>query len=137
MELIALWNTVSWIAIQEFSNILWDLKICYHVHKSPSLGQMNLVHIIPSYLRSILIFNAFVSQIFGHCKVYYHNISFILSFKIVGLRCFPHLLWHWNLATEFLCGIQVIYQIFFVVLHRSSLSFYQFHPLMGHEHSKQ
>jgi hypothetical protein len=47
-------------------SILWNAKVHYHVHKSPPLvsilSQIGPVHIIPSYLRSILILS---TRLFG------------------------------------------------------------------------
>jgi hypothetical protein len=65
MELSHFWEAVSCWATQVLPNILWNLNIHYHVHKSlllvHILSQINLVHTIPSHpipLRSILILSS-------------------------------------------------------------------------------
>jgi hypothetical protein len=40
-------------ATKELPSILWDLKVHYHVHKSPILSQIKPVHSIPSHLSKI------------------------------------------------------------------------------------
>jgi hypothetical protein len=59
MELSPSLEAASCAAMQELPNILWDSKVHYRFHKSPplvpNLSQVNQAHIIPSYLRSILI----------------------------------------------------------------------------------
>jgi hypothetical protein len=48
--------------MQELLSILWNLKVLYHVHKSPPLvpilSQVKPVHTTPSYLRSILMLSS-------------------------------------------------------------------------------
>jgi hypothetical protein len=60
MELSASWEAANSAATQELPSKLWNSKVHHRVHKSPPpfpiLNQIDPVHTIPSYLRSILIF---------------------------------------------------------------------------------
>jgi hypothetical protein len=57
MELSPSWEAASCAAIQEFSNILWNPKAHFRVHKGPPpgpiLSNINPVNTNPSYLSNI------------------------------------------------------------------------------------
>jgi hypothetical protein len=59
MELSPSWEAANCAATHELPSILWNPKVHCRVHKSPQLvpilSQIDPVHTIPSYLRSILI----------------------------------------------------------------------------------
>jgi hypothetical protein len=64
MELSPSWEAVICAATQELPSNLWNPKFHHRVHKGPPmvpvLSQIDPVHTIPSYLRSILILSTHV-----------------------------------------------------------------------------
>jgi hypothetical protein len=59
MQLNPSWEAANCAATQELRSSLWDPKVHYRVHKSPPLvpilSQIDSIHTISSYLRSILM----------------------------------------------------------------------------------
>jgi hypothetical protein len=59
MEFNPSWEAASCAVTQAIPNILWHLKVHYHVHKAPlvvlTLSQINPVHNIPFYLSNICL----------------------------------------------------------------------------------
>jgi hypothetical protein len=60
------WESNSRSASQEIPNLLWNQKVHYRVHNSPQLkpvmSQMNSVHTLITYSRSILILSCHLSN---------------------------------------------------------------------------
>jgi hypothetical protein len=62
MELSLVWKPNSGSVTQEITNILWNHKVHYRVHRSPRpplipvMSQINLIHSHPNSLLSILIY---------------------------------------------------------------------------------
>jgi hypothetical protein len=96
MELRSSWEAANCAATEELPCILWTPKVHYRVHKSlpmvPILSQINPVHTIPAYLRSILILSThlrlgFPSRLFP--SGFPNNIQYTLRFSPCVLHALP------------------------------------------------
>jgi hypothetical protein len=99
MEQSPSWEAASCAAIQELPNILWNMKVHYHVYKSPQLvpipSQINRVHTTPSYLRSLSILSTHLhlglpSGILP--SGFPTNILYALPFSPIRTTCPAHLI---------------------------------------------
>jgi hypothetical protein len=99
MELSPSWEAVNCAATQEILSILWNPKVHYHVHKSPPLvpilSQIDPIHTIPSYLRSILILSTHLrlglpSNLFP--SGFRTDILYVLFFSHIRATCPAHLI---------------------------------------------
>jgi hypothetical protein len=96
MELSPSSEAANYAASQELSSILWNPKVHYSVHKStplvPILSQIDPVHTIPSYLRSILISTYVLVFLAVSFFLAFPPISYIISFSppFVYMPCPSH-----------------------------------------------
>jgi hypothetical protein len=98
------WQAVSYAAAQELPNILWNLKVHYLIHKSPSivpvLNQNKQVHTTSSYLISVLILSTHLrpglpSRLFP--SVFSANSLHSFLFSLIRAKCRTQLsrtIWH-------------------------------------------
>jgi hypothetical protein len=93
MQLSVFWEDIACAATEEFSNILWNPKDHYRVHKSPpllhNLSQIGPVHTTPSYLRSII-------KLSTHLRLGFLVNSFPLAFPPIAYMhsSFPPFMLH-------------------------------------------
>jgi hypothetical protein len=98
-ELSPSWEAANCATTQELPSILRNPKVHYRFHKSPPLvsilSQIEPVHIIPSYLRSILILSTHLrldlpSGLFH--SVFPTNILYLFLFSPIRATCPDHLI---------------------------------------------
>jgi hypothetical protein len=96
-ELSSSWEAANYAATQELPSILRSQKVHYRVHKRPPLvpivSQIDSVHTIPSYLRSILILSNHIrlglpSGLFP--SGFPTNILYTLIFAPIRATCPPN-----------------------------------------------
>jgi hypothetical protein len=93
------WEAASCVATQELLSILWNPKFHYRGHKSPPrvpiLSQISTVHIMASYLRSILILSTHLSLALpsGHFPLGFpSNILYAFLFSHIHATYYAHLI---------------------------------------------